>query len=258
MPKHRSLWRNKRKGWRRENQIWAVLPVAVWAASQEAELAGLLELDKEISLLDPEHFLTIQPFCNKPRSILAFLGVLWFFILFFWGFFGFFVWFFLIPLLCKQQNLNERKWWDLWAQHDNKSLLKCLPPWIVWNFNFSHGVELSSSGYVACEGRDRGWWVISAKLKAELAVCGCAAVPFPAWSRCLAAWFSGNINLVLPWLQELLRHGIDTWAEDENNSFHHLFGLGEAEVVQGLLRDHCTSPLLCLLRSVFFLKFSFL
>lgn len=27
------------------------------------------------------------------------------------------------------------------------------------------------------------------------------------WSRCLAAWFSGNINLVLPWLQELLRHG---------------------------------------------------
>lgn len=49
-----------------------------------------------------------------------------------------------------------------------------------------------------------------------------------------------------------------TWAEDENNSFHHLFGLGEEEVVQGLLRDHCTSPLLCLLRSVFFLKFSFL
>lgn len=72
----------------------------------------------------------------------------------------------------------------------------------------SIGVGLNSSGYVACGGRDRGWWVLSAELKAELAACGCAATSFPAWIRCLAAWFSGNINLVLPWLQELLRHGI--------------------------------------------------
>lgn len=69
------------------------------------------------------------------------------------------------------------------------------------------GVGLSSSGSVACGGRERGWWELSAELSAELAACGCAAAPFPAWSGCLAACFSGNISLVLPWLQELLRHG---------------------------------------------------
>lgn len=69
------------------------------------------------------------------------------------------------------------------------------------------GVGLSSSGSAACGGRERGWRVLSAELEAELAACGCAAAPFPAWSGCLAAWFTGNISLVLPWLQELLRRG---------------------------------------------------
>lgn len=30
MPRQRSVWRNKRKGWRRENPMRALVPVAVW------------------------------------------------------------------------------------------------------------------------------------------------------------------------------------------------------------------------------------
>lgn len=54
------------------------------------------------------------------------------------------------------------------------------------------GVGLSSSGSVACGGRDRAGGCSQPSSKQNWQSCGCAAAPFPAWCGILAAWFCGT------------------------------------------------------------------
>lgn len=67
-----------------------------------------------------------------------------------------------------------------WLSMPTRACLNACHPRLCELLTSPIGVGLSSSGSVACGDRERGWWVLSAELKAELAACGCAAAPFPA------------------------------------------------------------------------------
>lgn len=111
----------------------------------------------------------------------------------------------------RQKQLKVGKRWDLSAQRANKSLLKGFASPDCVNFYSSRwsGAEILRF----CLLWDKGWGVLANKLwsvSGSLCVCGGF---FPAEAElscsseaCLAACVSSSINLVLPWLQELLTH----------------------------------------------------
>lgn len=105
----------------------------------------------------------------------------------------------------RQRKWNGGKWWALLAHHARRPCLNSSLQ-LVWTFISPVGVGLRSWGYVACGRRDKHRWVLLAELwsvtgssvgaqwflsrsSQELSCC---------LSRCLAAWFSRNINLLLP------------------------------------------------------------